>query len=145
MTPVLDSAVGQSISEVPTAASPRRRRGRLARRVVIGATVTAGVLAIAAQPAFASWQPVNIGGTSVTLRDCYHPSKAAQPSQSCTAIATVPAGTSVHLICQHAGQNIGGDAVWDYVDTPQGQGYVSDYYVYTGYANYVPGVDYCSY
>ncbi|WP_030434918.1 hypothetical protein [Actinoplanes subtropicus] len=109
---------------------------------------TAGIsaaLVMNAAPAMASWQSANIGNSAVSLRDCYHPTKAAQPSQSCTFIKYVPAGTAVHIVCQHSGQNIYGDAVWDYISYSGGEGYVADYYVYTGYTDWIPGVDVCSY
>jgi hypothetical protein len=110
------------------------------------ATLGAGtVLAVGATPALASWQTANIGNSAVSLRDCYHPQKAAQPSQDCTFIKYVPAGTTVHIVCQHSGQNIYGDPVWDYISYSGGEGYVADYYVNTGYANWIPGVDVCNY
>ncbi|MEU1606392.1 hypothetical protein [Micromonospora matsumotoense] len=125
-----------------------RTGGRL-RRVATAATLAAGtaaaLLTVTTGPAQASWYGANIGNTAVTLRDCYHPSKAPQPSQSCTAIKTVPAGTAVHIICQHSGQDIYGDPVWNYISYSGGEGYVADYYTYTGYANWIPGVDVCNY
>jgi hypothetical protein len=105
----------------------------------------AGLLALNPAPALASWQAATIGNTAVSLRDCYHPAKAAQPSQSCTFLKTVPAGTAVHIVCQHSGQNIYGDPVWDYISYSGGEGYVADYYVYTGYTSWIPGVDGCNY
>ncbi|MFG1901143.1 SH3 domain-containing protein [Micromonospora carbonacea] len=125
-----------------------RTGGRL-RRAATAATLAAGtaaaLLTVTTGPAQASWYSASIGNTAVTLRDCYHPSKAAQPSQSCTAIKTVPAGTPVHIICQHSGQSIYGDPVWNYISYSGGEGYVADYYTYTGYANWIPGVDVCNY
>ncbi|MDQ1743855.1 MAG: hypothetical protein QOE23_2194 [Pseudonocardiales bacterium] len=127
-----------------TRTSSRRSLRRAAKLSAVAATAAASVLTIGAQPAFASWQAAYTW-TTVTLRDCYHPSKAAQPSTSCTAITVLPTNTNLHIICQHSGQTIDGDPVWDYVDTPYGQGYVTDAYVRTGYANWIPGVDVCNY
>jgi hypothetical protein len=124
-------------------------RPSLAKRVTAaGGLALAGISAAVvmnAAPAMASWQAASIGNSDVSLRDCYHPSKAAQPSQSCTFIKYVPAGTTVHIVCQHSGQDIYGDAVWDYISYSGGEGYVADSYVYTGYTNWIPGVDVCSY
>jgi hypothetical protein len=128
--------------------APKKQRS-LAKRVTTAAGLAlAGVsaaLVMNAAPAMASWQSANIGNTAVSLRDCYHPSKAAQPSQSCTFLKYIPAGTAVHIVCQHSGQNIYGDAVWDYISYSGGEGYVADYYVYTGYNSWIPGVDVCNY
>lgn len=124
-----------------------RHPRRLSVKVGTIAAAAAALVAVTAAEAQASSYPVKIGNSSVTLRDCYHPVKQPQPSQSCTAQATLPAGTPVTLICQHEGQSIYGDVWWNYVLTPNnGYGYVSDYYVNTGQSAYrVPGVDYCNY
>ena len=94
-----------------------------------------------------SWHPATVGGGSsggqVALRDCYHPVVQA-PSTSCTLVKYVPTGISVHVVCQRSGQNINGNAVWDYVVYPGGEGYMTDYYLITGYNGFIPGVDYCS-
>lgn len=128
--------------------TPKKQR-RLTKRVTAAASLTvaavSAALAMSAAPAMASWQSANIGNTAVSLRDCYHPTKAPQPSQDCTFLKYVPAGTAVHIVCQHSGQNIYGDPVWDYISYSGGEGYVADYYVYTGYANWIPGVDVCNY
>ena len=124
--------------------SPRRHWRKAAKVTAIAATATASLLTVGAQPAFASWH-AGYTWTSVTLRDCYHPTKAAQPSTSCTAKVVLPPNTNLHIICQHSGQTIDGNPVWDYVDTAYGQGYVTDAYVRTGYANWIPGVDVCIY
>jgi hypothetical protein len=104
-----------------------------------------GVTFAVASPAQASWHSATVGGSGVNVRDCYHPTKAYQPSTSCTYQTTLGAGTSVHIICQHSGENIGGDSVWDYVSYNGGEGYVADYYIYTGYNSWIPGVDVCNY
>jgi hypothetical protein len=54
------------------------------------------------------------------------------------------AGTAVHIVCQRSGQNINGDAVWDYVTYSGGEGFAADYYINTGYASWIPGIDICS-
>jgi hypothetical protein len=121
-----------------------RRLPRRAKLVGVSIAAVSTLFAVGAQPAFASWQAAYTW-TSATLRDCYHPSKAAQPGTTCTAKTLMPSNTNLHIICQHAGETIDGDPVWDYVDTPYGQGYVTDAYVHTGYANWIPGVDVCNY
>lgn len=129
------------------------RPGRRIRRLLITTSVvgvTAATLLTAnATSASASAQTAYIVSTSVSQRDCYHPTKQPYPSTSCTFIQTIPAGTRVSLVCQHEGQTIGDDVWWDYVLTPGGvYGYVSDWYVNTGPAGSpyrVPGVDYCNY
>jgi len=40
-------------------------------------------------------------------------------------------------------QDIYGDNLWDYVVTSVGEGFMSDYYVNTGYAGWIPGIDLC--
>ena len=131
-----------------TAAAPAAGRGRrlLITTGAVGAAAAA-LLAVTATEASASSLPVKIGGTSVSQRDCYHPSKQPYPSTSCSLMQTIPAGTPVVLVCQEDGQNISGDVWWDYVKTLAGvYGYVSDFYVNTGTSAYrVPGVDYCNY
>ncbi|MEC3978183.1 hypothetical protein [Amycolatopsis sp. H20-H5] len=124
-------------------AKARRRpwRGRVVGIVAASMLLMMGV----ATGANASSYPVHVGSTSVSLRDCYHPAKQPYPKQTCTFQATLPAGLNMTLICQHDGQDISGDPVWDYVSTPYGYGYVSDYYVSTGYSSWVPGVNYCQY
>ncbi len=129
----------------PTPTKPRSVTKRVAAAVGLTTAGISAALVMNAAPAMASWQSANIGNSAVSLRDCYHPTKAAQPSQSCTFIKYVPAGTAVHIVCQHSGQNIYGDAVWDYISYSGGEGYVADYYVYTGYTDWIPGVDVCSY
>jgi hypothetical protein len=126
--------------------SPRTagRLRRTATATALAAGTAAALLTVTTGAAQASWYGASIS-SSVTLRDCYHPSKAPQPSQSCTAIKTVPGGTPVHIICQHSGQNIYGNPVWNYISYSGGEGYVADYYTNTGYANWIPGVDVCNY
>ncbi|MTK05172.1 hypothetical protein [Micromonospora sp. CP22] len=119
------------------------------RRAAAVAGVTAlaaGVgVAVSAAPAQASWYAATTGGSGVTIRDCYHPPQS--PSTNCTFVAFVPANTPVRIVCQRSGQNIGGDPVWNYIVWEGGpgrpEGLASDYYIYTGYANWIPGVDHC--
>jgi hypothetical protein len=80
----------------------------------------------------------------VTVRDCYHASVQLPPSTNCSPQTTPPAGTDVHIVCQRSGQNIFGNNVWDYVVYPGGEGLVSDYYMDTGHASWIPGVDICT-
>jgi hypothetical protein len=135
-------------------AEPKRTR-RIRRRVLLGllASATIGATLAAGTPAFATTSVV-IGGSAVSVRDCYHPSKQPYPSTSCTYQATLEAGLGVRLVCQYAGEGISGDAYWDYVLYPatashgSGEGYVSDWYVNTGVTS-APYRDYdvplCSY
>ncbi|OLR92258.1 hypothetical protein [Actinokineospora bangkokensis] len=111
---------------------------------ITGATV--GATGASASPAGAqSWHEASVGGGNsggaVTLRDCYHPTQT--PTTSCGPVASVPTGTVVHVVCQAGGQNIYGNAVWDYVVTPYGEGYMADYYLFTGYDGWIPSVDRC--
>lgn len=93
-----------------------------------------------------SWHPATVGGGNsggqVALRDCYHPVQT--PSTSCGLVKYVPTGTAVHVVCQRSGQNINGNSVWDYVVYSGGEGYMSDYYLFTGTDGFIPGVEYCS-
>jgi hypothetical protein len=118
------------------------RRGAMAAAaaVAVGLSTLVG-----ASPAHASWYGATVGNSGVNVRDCYHPSKAPQPGTSCTYQTFLGSGTGVHIVCQHSGDNIGGDNVWDYVTYNGGEGYVADYYIYTGYSNWIPGVDVCNY
>jgi hypothetical protein len=152
---------GSSGSSGSTGAGPAARTAGYGRRAVIlsGLLAAAALPALAvAGPAAASVRPnsqiVSIGGTAVSVRDCYHPSKQPYPSTSCTFQATLEAGLQVTLVCQYAGQSISGDAYWDYVLYPatashgSGQGYVSDWYVNTGISSAPyrdPNVPLCSY
>jgi hypothetical protein len=93
--------------------------------------------------ASASWDGATVGGSGVNVRDCYHPSVHLPPSTSCTYQTNLSAGTGVHIVCQRAGQNISGDPVWDYVVYSGGEGFAADYYINTGYASWIPGIDIC--
>jgi hypothetical protein len=121
-----------------------------ARRVVsaLALMLCFGVVAVAASasPAQASWRAATTGSSGVTIRDCFHPT-LQQPSTSCTYVTFVPANTPVRIVCQHSGQNIYGDPVWDYIVWEGGpgrpEGYAADYYINTTYPNWIPGVDVC--
>ena len=112
-----------------------------------GVLAAAGALVLGATGvANASWHGATVGGWStggVNLRDCYNPTVQLPPSTSCTYVKTVAPGTSVHVVCQRAGQNISGNNVWDYIVYPGGEGFMADYYVNTGHANWIPGIDIC--
>ncbi len=56
-------------------------------------------------------------------------------SASCNYITTIPAGTDVFISCIATGDDVNGDAQWDYVGYSSDYtliGYVSDYYVNCG-------------
>jgi hypothetical protein len=140
--PAVISAAVQS-----TRAPRPPRRWTTRRRVAVATTVAVAAMGAGfatAHPALASWQLATVGNSGVNVRDCYHPTVQLPPSTNCTYQAALSAGTSVHIVCQRAGQNIGGDSVWDYVTYPGGEGFAADYYIYTGYANWIPGIDICS-
>ncbi|HCT80666.1 MAG TPA: hypothetical protein DGT23_29685 [Micromonosporaceae bacterium] len=117
------------------------------RRLVLALMVAAAALFATAVPAQASWYAATVGSWTpspgVSLRDCYHPSVNLPPNTGCTFVKSIPAGTSVRIVCQRAGQSIFSNNVWDYVVYPGGEGFVSDYYMNTGYANWIPGIDIC--
>ena len=123
---------------------PRRRtaRRRIASAITVTLATTGAGLAMAA-PALASWYPATVGHSGVNVRDCYHPTVHLPPSTNCTYQTTLRPGTGVHIVCQRAGQNINGDNVWDYVTYSGGEGFAADYYIYTGYASWIPGIDIC--
>jgi hypothetical protein len=120
------------------------------RKLLKAAAVTAaaaGLVIGGAGLASASWAGATVGGYTtggVSLRDCYHPSVHLPPSQACTYLKTIAPGTPAHVVCQTVGQDIYGDSLWDYVVTSAGEGFMSDYYVNTGYAGWIPGIDHCS-
>jgi len=120
---------------------------RMSSALALTLSLAGATIAVSASPAHASWYPAKTGGSGVTIRDCFHP-VVQQPSTSCTYVAFVPANTPVRIVCQHSGQSIGGDPVWDYIVWESGpgrpEGYAADYYINTGYANWIPGVDRCS-
>jgi hypothetical protein len=145
--PVTD-ATPQSSAAGSTAATAGKRHGRRrARRAAavtaLAVAATATLVATTAAPAQASWYAATVGGSGVNVRDCYHPTVQLPPSTNCTYKATLSAGTSVRIVCQRWGQNINGDAVWDYVVYPGGEGFAADYYIYTGYSSWIPGIDIC--
>jgi hypothetical protein len=120
---------------------------RIARHAIAVLGAAGSVVALAASPGHASWNSVDIGSSDVNMRDCYHPLQT--PSTNCNYVTTVPHGTTVHLVCQKAGQTIGDDSVWDYVvwdsNPSRPEGFVADWYVNTHTSSYwVPGVDHCS-
>lgn len=119
-----------------------KRLRRIGAVGAAGALVLAGTATATADPA--SWYPATVGGSGVNVRDCYHPTVQLPPSTNCTLHATLGSGTGVNIVCQRSGQNIGGDAVWDYITYPGGEGLASDYYLYTGYSSWIPGIDVCT-
>jgi hypothetical protein len=130
-----------------SALTPRRPRSRTSRRriatAITLALATAGTGLVMAGPAMASWYPATVGASGVNVRDCYHPTVKLPPSTNCTYLTTLSPGTSVNIVCQRTGQNIGGDNVWDYVVYSGGQGLAADYYINTGYPSWIPGIDTC--
>ena len=123
------------------------RIAKFGKRGAVAAALASGLLAAAQTPAHASWYAAHPWG-DVHLRDCYHPNKQPYPNTNCTDLGWVYTNTNVRIVCQYAGQNVGGDAVWDYIVVQDGsnrEGYVADYYVTTGYSSWIPGVDRCNY
>ncbi|WFE26751.1 hypothetical protein O7623_26285 [Solwaraspora sp. WMMD791] len=129
---------------------PRSRRAlrRIAATIALALVSVTGLVGLSAGPAAASWHAASVGSWTpdpgLSLRDCYHPTVKLPPSQDCTFIRHLPRYTSVHVVCQRSGQNIGGNNVWDYVVYSGGEGFVSDYYMNTGHANWIPGIDICT-
>jgi hypothetical protein len=122
---------------LPTRFDGTRLRRRVAR-VVTATTVTAMTLAAAllgAAPASAkasaalSHTVYVSSSTSPALRDCYHPTKQPFPNTNCTLRFYLTPGSAVTLICQYPGQQVGNDSYWDYVQTGNGYGYVTDWYI----------------
>lgn len=147
-----DPSPGQSEPAASTAAAQptralrpeRRRTARRRAALIITVTLAAAGAGLAtAHPALASWFTATVGNSGVNIRDCYHPSVHLPPSTNCTYQTALGRGTSVHIVCQRAGQDIGGDNVWDYVTYSGGEGFAADFYLNTGYANWIPGIDIC--
>ena len=86
---------------------------------------------------------------SPALRDCYHPTKQPYPNTNCTLRFYLALGSPVTLVCQYPGQTVGNDSYWDYVQTGNGYGYVTDEYINNPSAPYPPfrdgSVPICSY
>ncbi|MFK3979663.1 hypothetical protein ACI2K4_04710 [Micromonospora sp. NPDC050397] len=122
-----------------------RRIATLLATLLLAST---GLVGTTAGPASASWYGATVGSWTpnpgVALRDCYHPTVQLPPGTYCTEIRRIPKNTGVHIVCQRSGQNIDGNNVWDYVVYSGGEGFVADYYMNTGHANWIPGVDICS-
>lgn len=118
-------------------------RKRWIRGAGVAAAAGATLIATTAT-AQASWYTAYVGSSGVNVRDCYHPTVQLPPSTNCTLQTYLNPGTGVHIVCQRSGQNIGGDAVWDYITYPGGEGLAADYYINTGYASWIPGIDICS-
>ena len=119
--------------------APGRRWVRAASVVGVAGAIAIGSVT-AAQ---ASWFSASVGGGGVNVRDCYHPTVNLPPSTSCTYQTWLSPGTPVHIVCQRAGQDINGDNVWDYITYSGGEGFAADYYINTGYASWIPGIDIC--
>lgn len=120
-----------------------RNKKRLIRALSVTG-VAGAVLAGTVTAAQASWVSAYPWSTAgVNIRDCYHPSVNLPPSTNCTYQTWLPQNTPMHVVCQRAGQNIYGDNVWDYVTYSGGEGFAADYYVHTGYASWIPGIDIC--
>jgi hypothetical protein len=115
----------------------------VAAAALAAGSLTAGTASAATMHAD-SWFAATVGASGVNVRDCYHPTTQLPPSTNCTYQTTLSAGTSIHVVCQRSGQNIGGDPVWDYITYSGGEGYVADYYINTGYSSWIPGIQICS-
>ena len=64
------------------------------------------------------------------------------PGTSHAVAGWVPEGRRVRITCQSLGVSVGGNVVWDYL--PDLGGYVSDYFMSSGYASWIPGLPRCS-
>lgn len=73
------------------------------------------------------------GGSSLVVR--------SGPSTSSGAVGSLAEGTRVRIGCQTTGTSIGGNTVWDYL--PDYGGYVTDYYMNTGYSSWISGLPRC--
>jgi hypothetical protein len=66
----------------------------------------------------------------------------AKPSTQSAVIGTIASGAKVKISCQQSGDAVQGNSVWDFL--PAYGGYVSDAYLNTGHAGFVPGLDKCN-
>jgi hypothetical protein len=66
----------------------------------------------------------------------------AEASASSAVVDWLAEGSSVGIACQVEGDTVGGTSLWDYL--PDHGGFVSDWYVNTGYAARIPGVPDCN-
>ncbi len=63
------------------------------------------------------------------------------PGTSHARVSWVAEGARVRISCQASGTSIGGNTVWNYL--PDHGGYVTDYYMYTGYSSWISGLPRC--
>lgn len=63
------------------------------------------------------------------------------PGTSYSQVRVIAEGTRARISCQASGTSIGGNTVWNYL--PDYGGYVTDYYMYTGYSSWITGVPRC--
>lgn len=73
------------------------------------------------------------GGSNLTVR--------TGPNASSTAVGSVREGTRVRIGCQTTGTSVGGNTVWDFL--PDYGGYVTDYYMNTGYSSWITDLPRC--
>lgn len=111
---------------------------RIFARAVAGLAVTAAATLLpvaAATPAHAAIGAtvVDTGGVGLNVRP--------GPSSGSGYVTTLPEGASVSISCQVWGQDVGGNAVWDYL--PAYGGYASDFYLWTGYDGRHPSLPLC--
>lgn len=63
------------------------------------------------------------------------------PGTSYGSVGWVAEGASVRISCQTTGTSIGGNQIWDYL--PDEGGYVTDYYMNSGYSGWISGLPRC--
>lgn len=73
------------------------------------------------------------GGAGLTVR--------SGPGTSHGSVGVLAEGTRVRIDCQITGTSIGGNTVWNHL--PDYGGYVTDYYMNTGYSSWITGVPRC--
>lgn len=117
---------------------------RILASAAAAAAMATGIVAVDATAANAGWKAARVWpDAGVTVRDCYHPVVHWPPSTDCTKVTLLPKGYIVYIVCQHYGQVIQGDEVWDYVVTDRGEGYAADAWIDTGGLKWIPGMDVC--
>jgi hypothetical protein len=89
-------------------------------------------------PAIVSEKPLSGNATGTTLAAL---NVRTEPNTTSPILTTLAAGKKVDIGCQITGQLVNESAVWDF--STSHQGYVSDAFVHTGHAGFIPGVPRC--
>jgi surface antigen/uncharacterized protein YraI len=112
----------------------RRGVSMLARTATVAALAGGAVLLAAGAAGAAAGPYLTTASPSLNVR--------SGPSTADTVVGSLAYHTSIMIVCQTTGSDVGGSSIWDEIAISQ---YVADYYVNTpDFGTYSPGIPQCS-